>query len=124
MPNHGRINPPEPNADDLRTCEQCGEDDYPEHMVNVGAEMFPIWLCAGGSCLKDYATDITAELQYERHRSSRLVRQVATGCGPKGHHDFGRWDIFADTSHPAGCLVFKSAPYTGQYRVIQIGDGE
>ena len=121
--NHDQINPPEPHPRDLVTCEQCGEDLHRDDMVNVGGPALPVWIC-GTSCMKDYAEDVTAEFRSFKRRSSMLVKQVTHGASPHGYHDWGRWDVFPSDHLPEDCLVFKSLPDTGRFRLIEVGGDE
>jgi hypothetical protein len=89
-------------------------------MHNVGAEMDPVWICKDTGCLRDYAADTTATLMYERHRAHRLVQSVVHGVGPRGHRDWGRFDIVPDAGE--GCLFLRPNPDAGHYRVVQIGN--
>ena len=112
------INPPEPSMLDVVTCEQCQEDVLRYDAHNVGHNTAPVWICSQG-CLKDYATDVTAEFATFRRRSAKLMQQVTSGIGPGGNHDFGRYDIAPDGT--TGSLVLISKPDTGQYRLVQLG---
>ena len=120
--NPNRADPPDLSMADVVTCEQCQEDVLRFDADNIGDETSPVWICRGTSCMKHYATDVTAEFQAFRRRSQKLMQQVTSGIGPGGHHDFGRYDIAPDGA--TGSLVLISKPDTGQYRIIQLGGGE
>jgi hypothetical protein len=120
------VSPPEPHDSDVADCDYCGETYY---LDDEDALEFDEIRCCGAhhTCLTEFAEDLMTkllsargELRMIKARSQRLVEQVSHGLSYDGSVDFGRWNIYADADLPGDCLVLRSSPEAGRYRVIQV----